>query len=651
MDHNISKMLEAEQQPDNIQRLLRHLNRMLKGSRRDMAKSYPIWDRNISVYRGIVWRNDDDREARDDDEPERFVTPLSFAQVQTFVAFAFLLLMQNKPFYQYTPSGDEDFSLEEAIMKLVQRDLNHNEWPTKLYQFLLDMARCSIGIFNSYWKTETMWVQLPQPGQVNEGMFRTITAPTTINTEVTKYEGNAIQCVSPYRFLPDTRKPLSRWKEGQFAADEDEWHIQELKELARQEMLVGIDHIDPYENIRDLESFGPRRMWKIKSSIEKKSDDPKDFMAIVTQMQVRLVPKDFSLGDESYSCLYLVRIANDKRIISLEKASYLHGEFTYDLSQLSPDQHARLNESLSDVVHALQDVVSWLINSRIMAVRKSLDSHFIFDPAMFEVADIEARSPFIKLKKNASRVGIDKFFKQLEVRDVTQSHMQDADTLMKVMQFVTGVNDNAMGQYNTGRRSATEARAANSGAAARMKVPVTIAWHSAFSPLGRKIVTNQRQGMSIDTFKKILGEGPNIETLYVQYCPDNPAVLVGNEDFFVFDATLESEKGFIAQSLQELLIAVINNPEMAQVFDVEALIKEIQLLRGVTNVTRFIRPQITTPYPVGPVLGANGRPVVAGPPGVAPVPPVTGTSVVPPVAPGGNRNGRAVAGRSSAIAR
>lgn len=650
--NELRNQLARENQPDNIKQLLDHLNKWLRSSRSDMSKQYRHWDRNIRVYRGQIPKDADDYEARQMVEPERFIMPLSYAQVQTFVAFAFLLLTQNEPFYQFSPSSDDDYGMLDTVEKCLKRDLLVNSFASKLYQFLLDVARCGMGVFNCYWTKETQWVQIP--GQMGLDMVGPYSMPNSVpasmKVECTKYEGNKIQCINVYRFLPDTRLPLTRWKDGQFVADEEEWHIEQLKEYERQGLMVGTKWISPMQR-RLFTQRGPGRFWRMENSFVANAKDPTDFMVILTQVQVKLVPKDFGLGPEDYPILHLVRIANDNRILSIEPAEYLHGDFTYIVGQLSPDNQSRINESVADVVHAIQDTITWLINSRIASVRKTLDSHMILDPSKFEMESIKSRSPFIFLKKNAATIGVDKFFKQLDVRDTTQSHMTDADTLMKLMQFITGINDNAMGQFSGGRRSATEARAVNAGAASRMKIPVVMLWADALGPMGRQMMSNQRQGFSFETFSKIVGpKNQYLQPMFQWYCPDDPRELVGNQDFFTLDATLQSEKGFVAQSLQELFIACVQNPEFNQMFDLEEMLTEIQTLRGVTNVSRFILPQYRR-NPAAEILGNQGSLPGQAPPmggGMSPgggmVPGQPGAPALPRPAPGYIGNGGSASG-------
>ena len=68
-----------------------------------------------------------------------------------------------------------------------------------------------------------------------------------------------------------------------------------------------------------------------------------------------------------------------------------------------------------------------------------------------------------------------------------------------------------------------------------------------------------------------------------------PEILVRNDDFFVFDGTLPSDKAFLAQSLQEILGMVLANPQAIQLFGVspKLLLEKIYELRGVKGLETF----------------------------------------------------------------
>jgi hypothetical protein len=220
----------------------------------------------------------------------------------------------------------------------------------------------------------------------------------------------------------------------------------------------------------------------------------------------------------------------------------------------------------------------------------------------------------IYLRKGANAAMMERAIRPLDVNDVTRTHFQDAEILNKIIQTVTGVNENAMGSYNAGRRSATEARVVTQGAAGRMKMHGQLIWESSLGRLGRLMLSNDRQSLSLESFQSIVGDDPMIQQRYELF-KGKPADIISGNDFFTFDSTLQSEKGFIAQSLQELLVAVINNLVSAQMLDLDprAMLQEIQYLRGAGSVNRFsLSKQVASgqqpPLPPAIVPGPQGTP-------------------------------------------
>lgn len=623
VDENIKEMLLKKEQPDNIISLKNAICGWHKMSRAQMKKRFKAWDRNLKVYKGEMDRTTADYEAAANNEPERFVVPLSYSQIQVAVTFCILQLTSKKYFYELEPVGTEDFTIQNASELTLQRDLNKNSWFTILNQTLLDVFRFGLTATKSYWDKKNQWVKVNVPASetVTESGIPVVSAARVENREVLKFEGNCIKVIDPYYLLPDLRLPLTRYKEGRFMADEAEWHIQQLKEMERQGSMVGTEHIGRFD--KSIYDESGRERFKVVEEGFGKTDSSGDFMCCMTEGQYKLVPKDYELGPETYEIDFIVRIVNDQRVVSVERADYLHGEFVYDLAQLSPDSQSKLNLALSDTIFALQDVVTWLINSRMASIRKSLDGKVVINEMAIDSSTISRRD-FIRTRKNAPVGDIRQHIMQLDFKDTTSANFADADSLMKIMQMVTGVNENAMGQYAPGRRSAAENRAANAGAASRMKLSLALVWEQLYAPMGQKLLLNQRQSMSPETFTKILGPAREAEAamLYSEFHPEDPTKLVGNEDFFIFDGTMQSEKIYLAQALQEIFVAMLSNPEMVPMLGIDPVkvFKEIQTLRGINNVDRF---NLTAGNGLGPtaipgvgVRGVPQNPPVPGVPGV-----------------------------------
>lgn len=614
---SVKERLEQEEHDELLEKLLTDLKRKMKSSREKMSNHYSTWDKHRDVYAGIRSLDKEDIEAQDHNEPEKLVVPMSFAQIQTFVAFTFLLYKQNRRFFEFVPTGGEDYQSGYDGEEILERDLRRNQFDRILYQLLLDSSIMNIGVVKHWWEVEKQWAQMTMPeSSVVAGDLELSVASFSTTQELIKYEGNKLQSLSPYNFFPDTRFPLAEWRRGSFAGDETEYHINQLKKWEHAGLMFGIDHIEPAKSDMLRQRGGETRLEAFCNFCNNRKKDKDDQIVCLTSVQTEIIPKKYALGPEEYPVRYIISYANDSRIVSITPAGYLHDEFTYDVAQYSPDIHQDIGCSLADTISAMQDVVSYLINTRLTSVRRSLERNLIIDPSSVDMTTVESRSPYILMKKGSPRLGVDKFVRQLQYVDTTAKHLEDADMIMKIMQLVTGVNENAMGQFNGGRRSATEARAANGGAAARMKLVATLIWSECLSSMGRKLLFNSRQGISLETFTKVLG--PAASHRYELFHPSDPSQLVGSEDHFIFDNTLQSEKGFIAQSLQELVSAVLSNPIVMQVLpiDVGKVMEEILTLRGVENIERFrIQPAIPQNAFTGEQPQLPGQPTSQGPSG------------------------------------
>lgn len=315
-------------------------------------------------------------------------------------------------------------------------------------------------------------------------------------------------------------------------------------------------------------------------------------IALVTKCQVWLVPKKFlldgdkPLGPEEFPVLYHVWYANDCRIIRLEEANVWHNEFGLCVSQFSPDMHRMVNLGLADMIYMLQDVISWFINSHITSVRRVIANRLIVDPKIIDTKTLDGEGD-IYLRKSVS-VPLERAFAQAKMQDVTSAHMTDADMLMKVMEIVTGVNGNMQGQYSEGRRSAYQSKVVTASSAGRMKMHGQLIWDSSLGRAGRLMLSNSRQSLSDETFLRYIGSTPDAVARLAAF-RGSPAEIAQGSDYMLFDGTLQSEKTFEAQGLQELLSIIMSNPVAAQQFDIspKAVLEEMERLRGSGDVRRF----------------------------------------------------------------
>ena len=614
------------------EKLLSHVKELVKMSRGKMSSYYEQWDSQQDIYKGERMADKTDIEQAIRDKPIKMVVPTTFAQVMTFTSFLFLLYTQNKTFYELLPTGDEDYGTKQRdIEKVLDRDTRANSWNAMLFQHLLDTSRFGTGILECCWTREMSRIYVPGENVVaTVAGVETTVRPGSEWQEFLKYEGNLVKCVSPYRWFPDTRYPLVDFRKGEFCASEEEYSKTKLADMEEAGEVAGTEFIRPLPANMHKSRGGQTRMsYDLIPAASKSSgnfatpgpgaDNKATGVVLVTKVQVWIVPSKFKLdngkklGPEEFPVLYHIWYANDNRVIRVEPAYWWHNEFGWTLAQFTPDMQQTVAMGLADLIFRLQDVITWLINARITDVRRNIRGRNIVNPAFIDTKSLDGEAD-IYMRKGANPAMMDKAIRPLDVNDVTRGHFGDADALSKIMELVTGVNSNAMGQYNTGRRSASEARVVTAGASGRMKMHAQLIWETSLGRLGRLMVSNLRQSLGMDSFEQIVGEDPMLEARFTLF-KGTPAEVIGGNDYFTFDSTIQSERAFMAQSMQELLVAVINNPMAAQILDIDprSLMNEIQYLRGTGNVSRFsMQKQVASgqapPLPMAPEMMQGGQP-------------------------------------------
>lgn len=562
-------------------------------SRNYMQTFYDTWEERHKVYRAFRVEDKADKKAQEESRPVKQVLPMTYAKIQTFVSFVSAVITQRPRVFELDAVGVEDHEYKELSEKVLDADVKHNNFNKILKQATMDIAKFGIGIVKHSWDDNYVYVPIEIEGRSTKIFGIEFKGKSRTETQkILKRQGNTVRCVSPFDFFPDIRYPLTEFQKGEFCADESDMSKQLLRRMEAESKCAGVDHIDVMDSTVAAKFRNHARRSRINFDNPEKTSD----IHRVTETQIRLTPSEFILSDgqplgpEKTPIMYLVWLVNDQRVLRCEPMGYLHGEFTHDVGQFDEDQHDFINQSLADVLERLQETMDWFMNARVESVTRTIDNQLVVDPLGVDMATIVNRSRVILLKKGASRTGVDRYVKQLQVQDVTARHMDDIGQIASLMQTVSGVNENAMGQYHTGRRSATEARVVAQGAASRLKNITESIWHSMVQPLGLKMLLNLRQGLSNESLIAIAGQEYLEKPELVERFLAAPEDLVRQADFFMYDGTLASEKAYLAQSLMELFTTVTALGPQGLVdlqLSPKLLIEKIYELLGVGSLDQF----------------------------------------------------------------
>lgn len=643
MDEKIKKALAQEEPTPFHKQVLSDTKALINISRRKMETYYATWDHNDDVFRAIRQRDKDDVEAGNRKEPEKMVVPTSYAQIMTFTTFLYSLYTQRDRFFElegFTTEDDRPAKVGEALLA---RDLSKNIWEAVLFQFLLDIGRFGIGVLKTMWVTEEQMIKktVTRPPMTIMGQMLDPGGDTEVEEWGVSYMGNKIINVSPYRFFPDVRLPLSRFQEGEFCASEDVYTVSQLKQWEKEGVIAGVDFIKPMgkdvtcnRGYRWGEEQTPTGIFSPGAGV--KADGQTKKPVVITEVQRTIIPKQYMiddepLGPEDYPIKYNIWLANDSRVVKCEPLGYAHNQFTYQLAPFIFDNNVLVSDSLSSTIDQLQSVISWFINSRITNVRKVIGDKMIVNPSMVNMTDLQQRRPIIRLTAAASG-DIDRYIKQLQMVDVTNGHIADVKNLSDILKMVTGITDSLLGEVRPGKRSATENRNTTSGAAARLRTSAIVIFRFAIESMGRQMLSNLRDGLDMETYVRVMGMKAQSTPEFIKV---DKATLQGHYDFEVFDGTLPSERHYTAQALEELVTAFLQNPQSASMFglDPRKLLYEVLQLRGVHNPERFELP----PQPNVPIEQNSGAGVLPGEPVTNPFaggqPPGVGGAVQQPLLP------------------
>lgn len=606
MSYNQEKINEdlKEESTPFQKALLSELSTYILRSSQKMSEQWIQWDLAQANFKGYRVTDSEDKKMLAEGKPAKIIVPVIYAQIQTATAFLHSLFTQKDRIFEFSPSGGEDVKSVEALELDIDYQSRKTKLLYKLWLWILDINKYGVGVLKISWEEQYQLLRVGKKVE-NLSLMDTITSLIKLQKpsgkvsyeeelqEVLKYEGNKVTNISPYCFFPDPSVPVARFQEGGFVAHE-EIVSRDFVNSNENKEFFGTKHVKEYDNMSLNLDQTQRKRWFERgfdaidrsrglSKIDKSS-------VVFTEVQFTLTPKtwsekfDLPFGDEDKPIKFVCVIANDRKIIKFEKLNYLHGDYTYVVAEYNPDHNSFISSGMAESVRELQDTVTWLLNSHMASVKKLIKNQVLADSTKVHIEDLESGRTVIRAKGSPTS-DMSKSVYQFSVTDATSGHINSIETLMRLVQLTTGVNENALGAYAPGRRSAFESKQVNAGAALRLKSQAMLVWSMGLEPAGQQILSNTRQSRKRETYNKIVGslaETAPFETTILA----NPDSLAGGYDLLPYDGTLPSEKEDQAGYFLELFKMATSNPQLAQMLnlDPKKILDQIASLKGIKNM-------------------------------------------------------------------
>lgn len=536
-----------------------------------------------------------DAQGEENDEMRRIVMPVSQVVLDTLLTYFTSAFIRN-PVYTYEGTGPEDILGGYLLTEVVQGHIHHNAVPLALHTAWRDMFAYGVGYASPRWeKTLGRRIQVQPTGFLSSiGAFLQTGFGRTESNYETLYEGNCLDNIDPYLALPDPSVSAHEVNKGEFFGwlDEDV-----LSTMLREEKANDWFNVKYLKEIQgDLRSSiynkgerGKRQQHKTITS------NPVD----VIWMYVDLIPRDWKLGKERDPETWVFGVAADSIIIQCKPLDLIHGQIPVVAGAPDFDGYSSMPVSRLMAVEEIQGLVDFLYTSHVENIKRVINDNLVVDPSLVNIHDLNTNKPgkIIRVRKRGWGLGgiKDNAIFQLDVRDVTQSNVQDAMFLMDQAKQASSTMDSLSGalQPRTSRISASEAQGVRLSGLSRLERPAQIVSHQFMLPIARMFASNVQQFMSQDTFIKATGElaqrlseefGIPIEKNRV---PVSPEALVVDYDIQAHDGVVPGKENI--QAWTDLFQVLASQPELAQHFDMQRIFTHIARQQGAPNVDGFIR--------------------------------------------------------------
>ena len=577
-------------------KILTAVKERYKMSQRKMALRYSKWIESEELYRGYIKETDEDskRRAKRKQGSPQFTTihiPYSYAMLLSAHTYWSSVFLSRTPVIQYTARHGETQQQVQAIEALVDYQLMVGEWLVPLYMWLLDAAKYGVGILGNYWANESTVVSKivkEQPTFMGIPMIGRSPRETIQTQTIPAYQGTRVFNVRPFDFFPDPRVALMNLQQGEFCARFTSTGWNELKKR-------GDDYfnLDTLENMRESGAFdreaGSGQLDLPDDNTESINyglAHDKGTVGLI-EMHIELSAKEWEIGDSSYPEKWIFTMANNAVIIGARPAGAIHSKFPYCVQVYELEAYGHSTRGMLEISKPINDAMDWLLNSHIFNTRKVLNDNLVVDPSRVVMQDLEDGGPgkIIRLLPSAYGTDTRTVASQLQVADVTGTHLNDMRVMGDILQRVTGATDNIMGMVNAGgRKTATEVRTSSTFGINRLKTQAEFNSALGWAPLSQMIVQNTQQNYDKEKMFKIAGD---LLDSAVGFMNITPEMIAGAYSFVPVDGTMPIDRYAQANLWKEILMGISKMPQIGMTYDLAAIFAWMAQLAGLKNITQF----------------------------------------------------------------
>ncbi len=599
--------------------ILSRLNARQRLSEKNISQRWDDWarvDESTTLYVDLarnVRHGDKSTHATKKEMPwERaIVVPMSYAILQTYLTQLLGIFTKRDPILEVRGTGPEDMRSAKIMQAVLAYDQQQSNFLVQLYTVLQDAVKYGMGTFYDCWTDKYGWKFTKRPP---DPMADYLGQPQVERTWDLLKQHNTVEAVDPRLTWVDPRVSISNGQKAEFAGHRTFCAYLDLLEGSQQ-------NGGPYFNIDYVAKLGAggvtRRDTTVARSLKHlqmtgSMDDKDKGFHCKDSMCIRLIPKDWKLGDGERPEVWQFAWVDKTVIIRAHPSEYQHQELPYAGCESNVDTHVTFNPGAIENLDGLQRFMNWFYNSHVANVMKHLNNSMIYSPTLVEELDILNPTAAGHYRLSAlgekllqeGRISMDAVIHQLQKVDVTSGMLGEVNQLFDWGMRMTGASDAMQAQVTADKRTLGEINQANMGASARMGFYAQLIDSMAINQTTTRWIANRQQFTDKEQYFRISGEfaremsttgDPRYQNGFMMVTPDD---LAGNFNYVPRSGPQPSDPADSIQAwmafneaLTKGASVLLTQPDaQGRIPDVQELFKEFaRTPLGIRNIDSFYK--------------------------------------------------------------
>jgi hypothetical protein len=493
----------------------------------DTSNAREIWERmdhNLTAY---VPLDSEEKRIKTGDyrKPVRVVIPMLFASLETMLTYLSGMFLRT-PICRLKGVGSKQALINTAKMeRVLEAQNNWFKLGAKLNTMWRDGLVYGVGLASPVWRKKK--AVLPRNERVDESIvaaaakdFPDLSVGDIMRfaEEKVLFEGNELDNVDINNAFLDPYTPTTDIQKAEYIGYMKRSNVMSLLRQ-EEDPESGLFNVR-YARMRATKGGSLRDWWidhehggrgeKMGTATEQQIDHgAHENAADVIVMYCDLIPSEWGLNDSDYPERWMFSVLGDI-VIQADQLQFWHGQVPMLSYTPNNTGYDVLPTSYLATAYGLQETIDFLVSSHTANVRKAVNDMIVFDPSMVEEEDILNPEPgkLIRLKSPSyGGASIDAYVKQLQVHDVTQSHLVNAGAFIDLINRVLGTEDIVLGDMSNmpERPTARGIQAAQSGALSRLQRIALLTSTQLMSDLTMQMAFNTMQFMQHPVGISVMG--------------------------------------------------------------------------------------------------------------------------------------------------